>query len=147
MSKLWWPDHPTRVVIVLLLLGAVLVGGGLKVLLDGRRFLATAVEARGVVVGVAKVRDQDGEGLEVIRSVPVVEFVTAGERVVRYQVPVGSYPRTSSSAGRSGSSTTPPTPSTSSWTPGTSCGTWASSSLGWGWRWRSPVWRCSCWCG
>jgi Protein of unknown function (DUF3592) len=92
MSKLRWPDRRTRVVIVLLLLGAVLVGGGLKVLLDGRRFLATAAEARRVVVAVAQVRDEDDEGLEVIRSVPVVEFVTAGERVVRYQPPVGSHP-------------------------------------------------------
>jgi hypothetical protein len=79
----------------LILLSVMLLGGGLKVLLDGRRFLATAVEARGVVVDVAKVREYDsdaGAGGYVTRLYPVVEFVTAREQVVRYQPPVGSNP-------------------------------------------------------
>jgi Protein of unknown function (DUF3592) len=63
-----------------------------KVLLDGRRFLATAAEARGVVVDVAKVREYDSDKGYVTRSYPVVEFVTAREQVVRYQPPTGSHP-------------------------------------------------------
>ena len=90
--KLRWPVARV-VLIVLMLVGAVMVGIGVKALLDGRRFIATAVEARGVVVDIANVleSDSDHEG-EVIRSYPVVEFVTAREQVVRYQPPAGSHP-------------------------------------------------------
>jgi uncharacterized protein DUF3592 len=94
MSKLRRPpDSRTLLIGGLILLNVMVLGGGLKVLLDGRRFLATAAEARGVVVDVAKVREYDSDvGREVTRSYPVVEFVTAREQVVRYQPPVGSNP-------------------------------------------------------
>src|SRR4029453_14554124 len=90
--KLRWPV--ARVVLILLILvGAVMVGIGVKALLDGRRFNATAVEARGTVVEVANVREYDADlEREVTRPYPVVEFVTAGEQGVRYQPPVGSNP-------------------------------------------------------
>jgi uncharacterized protein DUF3592 len=94
MSKLRRPpDSRTLLIGGLILLNVMVLGGGLKVLLDGRRFLATAAEARGVVVDVAKVREYDSDvGREVTRSYPVVEFVTAREQVVRYQPPMGSNP-------------------------------------------------------
>jgi hypothetical protein len=70
MSKLRRPPGNRTILIgALILLNVMMLGGGLKVLLDGRRFLATAAEARGVV-----------------------EFVTAREQVVRYQPPMGSNP-------------------------------------------------------
>ncbi len=100
--KLRWPVGraiPLRwavarvVLILLILFGAVMVGIGVKALLDGRRFMATAVEARGVVVDVAEVREYDSDlERDVIRPYPVVQFVTAREQVVRYQPPVGSNP-------------------------------------------------------
>jgi hypothetical protein len=94
MSKLLPPDIRTRTLLIaLILFNALMLGGAVKVLLDGRRFLATAAEARGVVVDVAKVREYDSDlGREVTRSYPVVEFVTAREQVVRYQPPMGSNP-------------------------------------------------------
>jgi hypothetical protein len=95
----------------------MMLGSGVKVLLDGRRFLATAAEARGVVVDLAKVREYDsdaGAGRQVTRLYPIVEFVTAREQVVRYQPPMGSNPPDYRVGGPSGSSTTQPTPSTSS---------------------------------
>jgi Protein of unknown function (DUF3592) len=90
--KLRWPV--ARVVLILLILvGAVMVGIGVKALLDGRRFNATAVEARGIVVEVANVREYDSDlERDVTRPYPVVEFVTAREQVVRYQPPMGSNP-------------------------------------------------------
>jgi hypothetical protein len=96
MSKLRRPpDSRTLLIGALILLNVMMLGGGLKVLLDGRRFLATAAEARGVVVDLAKVREYDsdaGAGRQVTRLYPVVEFVTAREQVVRYQPPMGSNP-------------------------------------------------------
>ena len=96
MSKLRRPpDSRTLLIGALILLNVMMLGGGLKVLLDGRRFLATAAEARGVVVDVAKVREYDsdaGAGGQVTRLYPVVEFVTAREQVVRYQPHMGSNP-------------------------------------------------------
>lgn len=89
------PDSRTLLIGALILLNVMMLGGAVKVLLDGRRFLATAAEARGVVVDVAKVREYDsdaGAGRYVTRSYPVVEFVTAREQVVRYQPPMGSNP-------------------------------------------------------
>jgi Protein of unknown function (DUF3592) len=78
---------------LLILVGAVMVGIGVKALLDGRRFNATAVEARGIVVEVANVREYDSDlERDVTRPYPVVEFVTAREQVVRYQPPVDSNP-------------------------------------------------------
>ena len=87
-----WPV--ARVVLILLILvGAVMVGIGVKALLDGRRFIATAVEARGVVVEVAEVREYDSDlERDVTRPYPVVEFVTARGQVVRYQPPMSSNP-------------------------------------------------------
>jgi hypothetical protein len=96
MSKLRRPPGNRTILIgALILLNVMMLGGAVKVLLDGRRFLATAAEARGVVVDVAKVREYDsdaGAGGYVTRLYPVVEFVTAGEQVVRYQPPMGSNP-------------------------------------------------------
>jgi hypothetical protein len=90
------PRRPPVVRIVLIgiiLLGAALVGFGAKSLVDGQRFMATAVEARGVVVDVAKVREYDSDAERTVtRSYPVVQFVTAREQVVRYQPPIGSNP-------------------------------------------------------
>jgi uncharacterized protein DUF3592 len=87
------PDRRTLLIGGLILLNVMMLGGGLKVLLDGQRFLATAAEARGVVVEIAKVREYDSDvGREVTRSYPVVEFITAREQVVRYQPPIGSNP-------------------------------------------------------
>jgi hypothetical protein len=104
--KLRWPV--ARVVLIrLILVGAVMVGIGVKALLDGRRFTATAVEARGIVVEVANVGEYDSDlEREVTRPYPVVEFVTAREQVVRYQPPWAATHRTTGSAGRSRSSTT-----------------------------------------
>jgi Protein of unknown function (DUF3592) len=93
--KLRRPPVIRTVLIGIILLGAVMVGFGVKSLVDGQRFLATAAEARGVVVDVAKVREYDsdaGAGRYVTRLYPVVEFVTAREQVVRYQPPMGSNP-------------------------------------------------------
>lgn len=136
MSKLRRPpDSRTVLIGALILLNLMVLGGAVKVLLDGRRFLATAAEARGVVVDVAKVREYDsdaGAGRSVTRLYPVVEFVTAREQVVRYQPPKGSNPPDYRVGGPLRSSTTRPTPSTSSSTPGTSCGRRASSLLPWG---------------
>lgn len=96
MSKLRRPpSNRTLLIGALILLNVMLLGGAVKVLLDGRRFLATAADARGVVVDVAKVREYDsdaGAGGYVTRLYPVVEFVTAREQVVRYQPPMGSNP-------------------------------------------------------
>jgi hypothetical protein len=96
MSKLRRPpDSRTILIGALILLNVMMLSAGVKVLLDGRRFLATAAEARGVVVDVAKVREYDsdaGAGRQVTRLYPVVEFVTAREQVVRYQPPMGSNP-------------------------------------------------------
>lgn len=90
--KLRWPVARV-VLIVLILVGAVMVGIGVKALLDGRRFIAAAVEASGVVVEIANVREYDSDlERDVTRPYPVVEFVTAREQVVRYQPPVGSNP-------------------------------------------------------
>jgi len=89
------PGNRTILIGALILLNVMGWGGAVKALLDGRRFLATAAEARGVVVDVAKVREYDsdaGAGGSVTRLYPVVEFVTAREQVVRYQAPMGSNP-------------------------------------------------------
>jgi hypothetical protein len=90
--KLRWPA--ARVVLIMLILfGAAMVGVGVKAMLDGRRFMATAVEARGIVVDVANVREYDSDlERDVTRSYPVVQSVTASEQVVRYQPPMGSNP-------------------------------------------------------
>ena len=118
MSKLRRPPGNRTILIgALILLNVMMLGGGVKTLLDGRRFLSTAVEARGVVVDVAKVREYDsdaGAGRQVTRLYPVVEFVTAREQVVRYQPPWAATHQTTESVDPSGSSTTQPTPSTSS---------------------------------
>jgi hypothetical protein len=96
MSKLRRPPGSRTLLIgALILLNVMMLGGGLKVLLDGRRFLATAAQAHGVVVDLAEVREYDsdaGAGGQVTRLYPVVEFVTAREQVVRYQPPMGSNP-------------------------------------------------------
>jgi hypothetical protein len=89
------PSNRTFLIGALILLNVMVLGGAVKVLLDGRRFLATAAEARGVVVDLAKVREYDsdaGAGRSVTRLYPVVEFVTARGQVVRYQPPKGSNP-------------------------------------------------------
>jgi hypothetical protein len=89
------PGNRTILIGALILLNVMMLGGGLKVLLDGRRFLATAAQAHGVVVDLAEVREYDsdaGAGHQVTRLYPVVEFVTAREQVVRYQPPMGSNP-------------------------------------------------------
>lgn len=83
------------------------VGIGVKALGDGRRFIAAAVEARGIVVDIALVREYDADlEREMTRPYPVVEFVTAREQVVRYQPPWAATHRTTGLAGRSRSSTT-----------------------------------------
>ena len=65
----------------------------MKALGDGRRFVAAAVEARGLVVDIANVREDDSDlERDMTRPYPVVEFVTAREQVLRYQTPVGSNP-------------------------------------------------------
>jgi Protein of unknown function (DUF3592) len=51
------------------------------------------VEARGIVVDIANVREYDSDlERDVTRPYPVVEFVTAREQVVRYQPPRGQQP-------------------------------------------------------
>ena len=78
---------------MLILVGAVTVGIGVKALGDGRRFIAAAVEARGIVVAIANVREYDADlERDMTRPYPVVEFVTAREQVVRERPPVGSNP-------------------------------------------------------
>jgi hypothetical protein len=75
-----------RVVLIgLMLLGGVLVGFGVKMLVDTRRFLATAEVAEGAVVRVdeAVMRDET-------RRFPVVEFRTAYEQVAQFQADNGS---------------------------------------------------------
>ncbi len=85
------------VLIALMLLGVVLVGLGVKMLVDTRRFLATAEPAKGVVVRVDKavVRERVGSGdnahwADVTRYFPIVEFRTAREQVAQFQADDGS---------------------------------------------------------
>jgi Protein of unknown function (DUF3592) len=85
------------VLIAMMLLGVVLVGFGFKVRADTRRFLATAVPAKGIVVRVdeAVVRERRGSGddarwVDVTRRFPIVEFRTAYEQVARFQADDGS---------------------------------------------------------
>jgi hypothetical protein len=87
-----------RVVLIgLMLLGVVLVGFGVKMLVDTRRFLATAEPAEGVVVRVDKrvERERVGSGdnahwANVTRYYPFVEFRTAREQVAQFQADDGS---------------------------------------------------------
>ena len=94
-----WEDLSVlRVVLIaLMLLGVILVGIGFKMRADTRRFLKTAVPAKGVVVRVEKrvTRERVGSGDnvhwdDVTRSYPFVEFRTAYERVARFQADDGS---------------------------------------------------------
>ena len=85
------------VLIALMLLGVVLVGLGVKMLVDTRRFLATAEPAKGVVARVDKkvVSERVGSGdnarwADVTRSFPIVEFRTAREQVAQFQADDGS---------------------------------------------------------
>jgi hypothetical protein len=85
------------VLIALMLLGVVLVGVGVKMLVDTRRFLATAEPAKGVVVRVDKrvVSERVGSGdnahwADVTRYFPIVEFRTAYEQVAQFQADDGS---------------------------------------------------------
>ena len=143
--KLRWPV--ARVVLrLLILVGAVTVGIGVKALGDGRRFIAAAVEARGIVVDIANVREYDADlERDMTRPYPVAEFVTAREQVVRYQNPCAATHRTTGLAGRSRSSTTRLVRSTPSWTPGRRCGRWASYSCRQGFCSWSSTRRCTCW--
>lgn len=76
-----------RIVLVVLgvLVGAVSVGVGVKALVDSQHFLATAATANGVVVGVAKVREESSDDGEVTNYYPVVQFATAREQVVQFR--------------------------------------------------------------
>jgi hypothetical protein len=84
--------------IVLMLAGATALVVGGKALVDSRRFVATAVATNGVVVDVAGVvqqvqkRGPDGDWYyqDVTVFHPVVRFVTAREREVRFQASEGS---------------------------------------------------------
>jgi Protein of unknown function (DUF3592) len=85
------------ILIALMLLGVVLVGFGFKMLVDTRRFLATAEPAKGVVVRVDKrvSRERVGAGdnahwANVTRNFPIVEFRTAREQVAQFQADDGS---------------------------------------------------------
>ncbi|HEY3023163.1 MAG TPA: DUF3592 domain-containing protein [Actinomycetota bacterium] len=81
----------------LMLLGVVMVGFGVKMLVDTRRFLATAEVAKGVVVRVDKSVSTEWPGsgnnrhpVHVTHNYPVVEFVTAREQVAQFQADNGS---------------------------------------------------------
>jgi hypothetical protein len=85
------------VLIALMLLGVGLVGFGVKMLTDTRRFLATAEPAKGVVVRVDKrvERERVGSGdnehwANVTRSYPFVQFRTARGPVAQFQADDGS---------------------------------------------------------
>lgn len=85
------------VLIALMLLGVVLVGFGVKMLADTRRFLATAEPAKGVVVRADKRvrRERVGSGdnahwANVTRYFPIVEFRSAREQVAQFQADDGS---------------------------------------------------------
>ena len=85
------------VLIALMLVGVVLVGFGVKLLVDTRRFLATAEPAKGVVVRVDKRVETEWVGggdrrrpVDVTRNYPFVEFVTARAQVARFQADDGS---------------------------------------------------------
>jgi hypothetical protein len=86
------------VLIVLMFAGAIALVVGGKALVDSRRFVATAVATNGVVVDVAGVvqrtqkRGPDGDWYyqDVTVFHPVVRFVTAGGREVRFQASEGS---------------------------------------------------------
>jgi Protein of unknown function (DUF3592) len=85
------------VLIALMLLGVVLVGFGVKLRLDTRRFLATAEPAMGVVVRVDKrvTHERVGAGerahwADVTRYYPFVEFRTAHGQVAQFQADDGS---------------------------------------------------------
>jgi hypothetical protein len=80
-----------------MLLGVVLMGFGVKWLVDTRRFLATAEPAKGVVVRVEKRVETEWVGsgsrkrpIDVTRNYPFVEFVTAREQVAQFQADDGS---------------------------------------------------------
>ena len=113
------------VLIALMLVGVVLVGFGVKMLVDTRRFLATAEPAKGVVVRVDKrvVSERVGSGdnahwADVTRNFPIVEFRTAREQVAQFQADDGSL----RVGDRSASSTTRPTCGMRDWTSGQSLG-------------------------
>jgi hypothetical protein len=85
------------VLIGLALVGVVLVGFGVKMLVDTRRFLATAEPAGGVVVRVdervshERVGSGDNEHwADVTRRYPFVEFRTARGQVAQFQADDGS---------------------------------------------------------
>jgi hypothetical protein len=85
------------VLIALMLLGVGLVGVGVKMLADTRRFLATAEPGKGVVVRVDKrvERERVGSGdnahwANVTRSYAFVEFRTARGQVAQFQADDGS---------------------------------------------------------
>ena len=85
------------VLIVMMVVGAIFVVGGVKALVDSQRFVAKAATANGVVVDVAKVvqREQRGSSgheyyVDVTYFHPVVQFLTAREQVVRFQASEGN---------------------------------------------------------
>ena len=85
------------VLIGLMLFGVVLVGVGVKLLVDTRRFLPTAEPAEGVVVRVDKSVSTEVRGsgnrtrsVEVTHYFPFVEFVTARGQVAQFQADDGS---------------------------------------------------------
>jgi Protein of unknown function (DUF3592) len=85
------------VLIILMLAGIVLVGVGVKGLVDSQRFMAKASRTNGVVVDVARVVQQERRGpsdnpyyVDVTYFHPVVQFVTAREQPVWFQAGEGS---------------------------------------------------------
>jgi hypothetical protein len=113
------------------LVGVVLVGFGVKMLVDTRRFLATAEPAGGVVVRVDErvTRERVGSGenehwADVTRRYPFVEFRSARGQVAQFQPTTAR----SRSAIRSGLSTTRPTRGMRDWTSGATAGPGRSRS-------------------
>ena len=94
---MWSVSGLELVLIALMLAGVVLVGFGVKLLVDTRRFLATAQPATGVVVRVDKRvsyervgAGKDAHWANVTRNFPIVEFRTAREQVAQFQADDGS---------------------------------------------------------
>jgi hypothetical protein len=85
------------VAIGLILLGGGTVGFGVKLLVDGRRFMADALAADGVVVRVDESVRRERRGpsddpyyVDVTHRTPVIQFRTAREQMVQFNGDDGS---------------------------------------------------------
>ena len=102
---------------MVMLLGAVLIGFGVKEIVTTQQFLANAATADGVVVSIDRVEEDDDDGKDTFYY-PVVRFVTAGGQVVQYRDNLGETRRDTALAIRCGFCTIRRTHSRLGWIPG-----------------------------